>query len=202
MSQRIQTAHPSGRQVMLHYLLPWMNNVELVDLKPTVRRPEDCGSGEDDEDVQEREIMMVNSRRWLRGEGWGSPRATTMVLNNLMFMTAKVMQLMCTLLCSDSHCCFGHELISEMFLFLQYGDEFAWSEIENVWTTLADSWPKNLKIILHFLISMSGVNSDPSLLPYVSHNTLHCHIPKLFLVFLNVLRVSSGETSGGLLGQR
>uniref|UniRef100_A0A8C4H0C4 Furry homolog, like n=1 Tax=Dicentrarchus labrax TaxID=13489 RepID=A0A8C4H0C4_DICLA len=137
VSQRIQTAHPGGRQVMLHYLLPWMNNVELVDFKPTARRPEDCGSGEEDEDVHEREIMMVNSRRWLRGEGWGSPRATTMVLNNLMFMTAK------------------------------YGDEFAWSEIENVWTTLADSWPKNLKIILHFLISMSGVSSDPSLLPYV-----------------------------------
>ncbi|XP_068175819.1 protein furry homolog-like isoform X3 [Antennarius striatus] len=137
VSQRIQTAHPGGRQVMLHYLLPWMNNIELVDFKPAARRPEDCGSGEDDEDSQEQEIMMVNSRRWLRGEGWGSPRATTMVLNNLMFMTAK------------------------------YGDEFAWSEIENVWTTLADSWPKNLKIILHFLISMSGVNSDPSLLPYV-----------------------------------
>uniref|UniRef100_A0A3Q0T083 Furry homolog, like n=1 Tax=Amphilophus citrinellus TaxID=61819 RepID=A0A3Q0T083_AMPCI len=137
VSQRIQTAHPGGRQVMLHYLLPWMNNVELVDFKPAARRPEDCGSGEDEEDVQDREVMMVNSRRWLRGEGWGSPRATTMVLNNLMFMTAK------------------------------YGDEFALSEIENVWTTLADSWPKNLKIILHFLISMSGVSSDPSLLPYV-----------------------------------
>ncbi|KAK5870409.1 hypothetical protein PBY51_025045 [Eleginops maclovinus] len=135
VSQRIQTAHPGGRQVMLHYLLPWMNNVELVELKPTTRRPEDCCSGEEEED--EREVMMVNSRRWLRGEGWGSPRATTMVLNNLMFMTAK------------------------------YGDEFAWSEIENVWTTLADSWPKNLKIILHFLTSMSGVSSDPSLLPYV-----------------------------------
>ncbi|KAF3834626.1 hypothetical protein F7725_027184 [Dissostichus mawsoni] len=38
VSQRIQTAHPGGRQVMLHYLLPWMNNVELVDLKPTTRR--------------------------------------------------------------------------------------------------------------------------------------------------------------------
>ncbi|XP_056133696.1 protein furry homolog-like isoform X4 [Lampris incognitus] len=138
VSQRIQTAHPGGRQVMLHYLLPWMNNVELVDFKPSsVRRPEDPSGGEDEEDAHEREIMMVNSRRWLRGEGWGSPHATTMVLNNLMFMTAK------------------------------YGDEFAWSEIENVWTTLADSWPKNLKIILHFLISMSGVNSDPSLLPYV-----------------------------------
>nr|XP_054590835.1 protein furry homolog-like isoform X2 [Nothobranchius furzeri] len=137
VSQRIQTAHPSGRQVMLHYLLPWMNNMELVEFKPTTRRPEDCGSGEEEEDVKDQEIMMVNSRRWLRGDGWGSPRATAMVLNNLMFMTAK------------------------------YGDEFAWSEIENVWTTLADSWPKNLRIILHFLISMSGVSSDPSLLPYV-----------------------------------
>ncbi|XP_078141897.1 protein furry homolog-like isoform X4 [Centroberyx gerrardi] len=137
VSQRIQTAHPGGRQVMLHYLLPWMNNVELVDFKPSARRPEESGGGEDEEDAHDREMMMVNSRRWLRGEGWGSPHATTMVLNNLMFMTAK------------------------------YGDEFAWSEIENVWTTLADSWPKNLKIILHFLISMSGVNSDPSLLPYV-----------------------------------
>ncbi|KAG2465417.1 FRYL protein, partial [Polypterus senegalus] len=50
---------------------------------------------------------------------------------------------------------------------LQYGDEFAWSEIENVWTTLADSWPKNLKIILQFLIGMCGVTSEPSLLTYV-----------------------------------
>ncbi|NXA24226.1 FRYL protein, partial [Ibidorhyncha struthersii] len=134
VSQRIQTAHPSGRQVMLHYLLPWMNNIELVDLKPlpTIRRQDE----DEDDSLKDREIM-VNSRRWLRGEGWGSPQATAMVLNNLMYMTAK------------------------------YGDEVAWSEIENVWTTLADSWPKNLKIILHFLISICGVNSEPSLLPYV-----------------------------------
>ncbi|NXF91690.1 FRYL protein, partial [Eubucco bourcierii] len=134
VSQRIQTAHPAGRQVMLHYLLPWMNNIELVDLKPlpSIRRQD-----EDEEDALKDREMMVNSRRWLRGEGWGSPQATAMVLNNLMYMTAK------------------------------YGDEVAWSEIENVWTTLADSWPKNLKIILHFLISICGVNSEPSLLPYV-----------------------------------
>ncbi|XP_014801041.1 PREDICTED: protein furry homolog-like [Calidris pugnax] len=134
VSQRIQTAHPAGRQVMLHYLLPWMNNIELVDLKPlpTIRRQDE----EEEDSLKDREIM-VNSRRWLRGEGWGSPQATAMVLNNLMYMTAK------------------------------YGDEVAWSEIENVWTTLADSWPKNLKIILHFLISICGVNSEPSLLPYV-----------------------------------
>jgi len=72
---------------MLHYLLPWMNNIELVDLKPlpTIRRQD-----EDEEDsLKDREIM-VNSRRWLRGEGWGSPQATALVLNNLMYMTAKV----------------------------------------------------------------------------------------------------------------
>ncbi|XP_015983628.2 protein furry homolog-like isoform X10 [Rousettus aegyptiacus] len=134
ISQRIQTAHPAGRQVMLHYLLPWVNNIELVDLKPlpTARRHDE----DEDESVKDRELM-VTSRRWLRGEGWGSPQATAMVLNNLMYMTAK------------------------------YGDELAWSEIENVWTTLADGWPKNLKIILHFLISICGVNSEPSLLPYV-----------------------------------
>lgn len=72
---------------MLHYLLPWMNNIELVDLKPlpTIRRQD-----EDEEDSLKDREMMVNSRRWLRGEGWGSPQATAMVLNNLMYMTAKV----------------------------------------------------------------------------------------------------------------
>ncbi|KAJ8277121.1 hypothetical protein GJAV_G00071690 [Gymnothorax javanicus] len=137
VSQRIQTAHPAGRQVMLHYLLPWMNNIELVELKPSARRQEEAPGRDEEEEQREQDVMMLNSRRWLRGEGWGSPHATTMVLNNLMYMTAK------------------------------YGDEFAWSEIENVWTTLADSWPKNLKIILQFLISMCGVKSEPSLLPYV-----------------------------------
>ncbi|EAW93065.1 hCG1755809, isoform CRA_c, partial [Homo sapiens] len=86
ISQRIQTAHPAGRQVMLHYLLPWMNNIELVDLKPlpTARRHDE----DEDDSLKDRELM-VTSRRWLRGEGWGSPQATAMVLNNLMYMTAK-----------------------------------------------------------------------------------------------------------------
>lgn len=120
VSQRIQTAHPGGRQVMLHYLLPWMNNVELVDFKPTARRPEDCGSGEDEEDVHEREIMMVNSRRWLRGEGWGSPRATTMVLNNLMFMTAKVRQIHVMINVRFTKC-WDNELIMKWFYFYSMG---------------------------------------------------------------------------------
>lgn len=87
ISQRIQTAHPAGRQAMLHYLLPWMNNIELVDFKPlpSARRQDE----DEDDSLKDRELM-VTSRRWLRGEGWGSPQATAMVLNNLMYMTAKV----------------------------------------------------------------------------------------------------------------
>lgn len=95
---------------MLHYLLPWMNNIELVDLKPlpTIRRQD-----EDEEDsLKDREIM-VNSRRWLRGEGWGSPQATAMVLNNLMYMTAKVKLIKCVLSCSSGLLCSG----CEKFLF-------------------------------------------------------------------------------------
>lgn len=64
-----------------------MNNIELVDLKPlpTARRHDE----EEDDSLKDQELM-VTSRRWLRGEGWGSPQATAMVLNNLMYMTAKV----------------------------------------------------------------------------------------------------------------
>lgn len=67
-----------------------MNNIELVDLKPlpTIRR-QDEDEDDDDDALKDRELM-VNSRRWLRGEGWGSPHATALVLNNLMYMTAKV----------------------------------------------------------------------------------------------------------------
>ena len=50
-----------------------------------------------------------------------------------------------------------------------------------MWTTLADGWPKNLKIILHFLISICGVNSEPSLLPYVC-----VQVPFLFIYFFNI----------------
>lgn len=95
ISQRIQTAHPAGRQAMLHYLLPWMNNIELVDVRPL---PSGRRQDEEDGSLKDRELM-VTSRRWLRGEGWGSPQATAMVLNNLMYMTAKVL-----VACIYHHC--------------------------------------------------------------------------------------------------
>uniref|UniRef100_A0A452VB32 FRY microtubule binding protein n=1 Tax=Ursus maritimus TaxID=29073 RepID=A0A452VB32_URSMA len=135
VSQRFPTTHPNGRQIMLTYLLPWLHNIELVDSRLLL--PGSSPSSPDD-DVKDRE-GEVTASHGLRGSGWGSP-ATSLVLNNLMYMTAK------------------------------YGDEVPGPEMENAWNALANNekWSNNLRITLQFLISLCGVSSDTLLLPYVS----------------------------------
>lgn len=71
---------------MLTYLLPWLGNIELVDnglllavLTPTIPIYESSC-----------QLASTDSSLPLKGTGWGSLQATSMVLNNLMFMTAKV----------------------------------------------------------------------------------------------------------------
>lgn len=66
---------------MLSYLLPWLSNIELVDTGlPPASSP--C--------TPEEEAGQGQAMSSLRGNGWGSLQATSLVLNNLMFMTAKV----------------------------------------------------------------------------------------------------------------
>ncbi|TRY90957.1 hypothetical protein DNTS_022192 [Danionella cerebrum] len=135
VSQRFPTTHPNGRQIMLTYLLPWLNNIELVDtgLLPPASSP--CTP---DEEAREQTDSLGITHR-LKGNGWGSLQATSLVLNNLMFMTAK------------------------------YGDEVPGPEMENAWNALVtnDKWSNNLRITLQFLISLCGVSSDTTLLPYI-----------------------------------
>lgn len=71
---------------MLTYLLPWLSNIELVDggLLSTVSSPSSSG------DNRKGYIPNTSAPHLLRGTGWGSLQASTLVLNNLMFMTAKV----------------------------------------------------------------------------------------------------------------
>ncbi|XP_057206794.1 protein furry homolog isoform X3 [Triplophysa rosa] len=135
VSQRFPTTHPNGRQVMLTYLLPWLSNIELVDagLLPTLSSPSSS--------VGNRKSYTFNTSppHLLRGTGWGSLQASSMVLNNLMFMTAK------------------------------YGDDVPGAEMENAWNALvsSDRWSNNLRTTLQFLISLCGVSSDTSLLPHI-----------------------------------
>lgn len=71
---------------MLTYLLPWLHNIELVDNRLLL--PGSSPSTPEDEiKDKEGEIAVTYG---LKGNGWGSPEATSLVLNNLMYMTAKV----------------------------------------------------------------------------------------------------------------
>ncbi|NXA51690.1 FRY protein, partial [Nothocercus julius] len=135
VSQRFPTTHPNGRQIMLTYLLPWLHNIELVDNRLLLPGSSPT-TPEDEVKDKDGEVAVTSG---LKGNGWGSPEATSLVLNNLMYMTAK------------------------------YGDEIPGSEMENVWNALANNekWSNNLRITLQFLISLCGVSSDTILLPYI-----------------------------------
>ncbi|KAM6933331.1 protein furry homolog [Xenentodon cancila] len=135
ISQRFPTTHSNGRQIMLTYLLPWLGNIELVDngllfpaLTPSSTSYESSS-----------QLTTSGSSHQLKGAGWGSLQATSMVLNNLMFMTAK------------------------------YGDDLPGPEMENAWNALVSSerWSNNLRTTLQFLFSLCGVSSDTTLLPYI-----------------------------------
>ncbi|KAF7648628.1 hypothetical protein LDENG_00153880 [Lucifuga dentata] len=135
VSQRFSTTHPNGRQIMLTYLLPWLGNIELVDYSLLFPVFTPCGS---DYDISS-QTNCTGSSHQLKGTGWGSLHATSMVLNNLMFMTAK------------------------------YGDDLPGPQMENAWNALIsnDKWSSNLRTTLQFLISLCGVCSDTALLPYI-----------------------------------
>ncbi|XP_032401098.1 protein furry homolog isoform X4 [Xiphophorus hellerii] len=135
VSQRFPTTHSNGRQIMLSYLLPWLGNIELVDsgLLLPVFAPSNpsCESS--------CQLTTTDSLHSLKGTGWGSLQATSMVLNNLMFMTAK------------------------------YGDDLPGPEMENAWNALVsnEKWSNNLRTTLQFIISLCGVSSETTLLPYI-----------------------------------
>lgn len=152
---------------MLTYLLPWLANIELVDSGLLLPVFTPCTPG------YEASVQMASSgsSHQLKGTGWGSLQATSMVLNNLMFMTAKVK------LCRSNGV---KEDIGNMRSVLlhvhfipsgQYGDDLPGPEMENAWNALVsnEKWSNNLRTTLQFLISLCGVSSDTTLLPYVRY---------------------------------
>ena len=71
---------------MLTYLLPWLGNIELVDSGILLPAFTPCTSGYE----ASNHMASAGASQPLKGTGWGSLQATSMVLNNLMYMTAKV----------------------------------------------------------------------------------------------------------------
>ena len=88
MTLRFESATMVGRRcLLLSYLVPWLKNIELVDVSSDVSLSavdqvlDDCMIPENT-----RHLRPVT----LQGDGWGSASASHMVLNNLFYLTVKV----------------------------------------------------------------------------------------------------------------
>ncbi|KAJ7393112.1 hypothetical protein OS493_008411 [Desmophyllum pertusum] len=84
MTARFEMTSPVGQRCILQYMLPWLANIELVDLSNSSPTPPELNI-ETDEDEQTGAMSPVK----LEGEGWGSVEATQLVLNNLFYITVK-----------------------------------------------------------------------------------------------------------------
>lgn len=85
-SQRFEYCPRSGQRSLLQYIVPWLENVELVSLYPrgqlaAIRETINLQL----EDVQ----RPQGSGMKLTGTGWGSSAGSQLVLNNLFSITAK-----------------------------------------------------------------------------------------------------------------
>ncbi|XP_021378295.1 protein furry-like isoform X2 [Mizuhopecten yessoensis] len=83
IAQRFQTAKPAVRLMLLKYLLPWLHNMELID--PSLPQSSPLNNFLTRLHDTQTDIFKPP----LKGEGWGSPEATKMVLNNLFHLTVK-----------------------------------------------------------------------------------------------------------------
>lgn len=93
MTARFEMSSPVGQRCILQYMLPWLANIELVDLSNASPTPPELNI-----ETEEEEQTGAMSPVELEGEGWGSVEATQMVLNNLFYITVKVSHTLCLLL--------------------------------------------------------------------------------------------------------
>ena len=85
MTARFEMASPVGQRCILQYMLPWLSNIELVDVSNCFPSPPEVII-QKDEEAHTGPMSPVK----LDGEGWGSLEATQLVLNNLFYITVKV----------------------------------------------------------------------------------------------------------------
>ena len=69
-----------GKRHMLHYMLPWLKNIEL-SLHDEEEKILDAGASQK---------MFEIPLHMLRACGWGSPSATHFLLSNLTYITIRV----------------------------------------------------------------------------------------------------------------
>ena len=85
MTARFEMTSPVGQRCILQYMLPWLANIELVDLSNASPTPPELNIETTEDEAKDAMSPVV-----LEGEGWGTLEATQLVLNNLFYITVKV----------------------------------------------------------------------------------------------------------------
>ena len=85
---RLPQATFAVRHCMLDYVLPWLYNMELMEpsLLATATNTDSLTVDSSKDLTSDTEPVL------LKGRGWGSPEATDMILNNLLYTTLTVSQ--------------------------------------------------------------------------------------------------------------
>ncbi|GAB1603756.1 protein furry-like isoform X6 [Argonauta hians] len=146
MSHRFQTAKPALRQVLLQCLLPWLYNMELIDASlnttasvspnSTMKSPPPQPPPPPQAPPSLIESYSVTSTSKTHLKGEGWGSAqATEMVLNNLF-----------------------------YITVKFGDEHP-REIEQLWSTLVQSWPNNLRVIRRYLAVMSNL-APATLLPY------------------------------------
>jgi len=96
---RLAQATFAVRQSMLNYVLPWLYNMELVEPSLLGATAIAAITNSDSRLMTSTTTMIDNDNHLtasdsqpalLKGRGWGSPEATDMILNNLLYTTVTV----------------------------------------------------------------------------------------------------------------
>ena len=112
ITHRFQTAKSAVRQILLRNLLPWLHNMELVD--PSLPQSSPLSNFL----IRLQDNQSDSFKTPLKGEGWGSPEGTKMVLNNMFYITVKV-SLFLRHFSTNLVCSFlGFILMNSVFYFL------------------------------------------------------------------------------------
>jgi len=83
MVYRFEMTPCLDQRSILQYMEPWLHNVELLDYSPHPHLINQC-------DLREETTPPESTNPVLSGSGWGSVDGTTVVLHNLLYITAKV----------------------------------------------------------------------------------------------------------------
>ncbi|KAH9630380.1 hypothetical protein HF086_004513, partial [Spodoptera exigua] len=149
ITARFQTARTEVRQLLLQYLLPWLVNIELVDPNVPPANPLSY--------IQRGFVVshdVVRDNRLFCSQYYASEAGRSGRREGLGSAEATEMV-----------------LNNLFYITAKFSDNHP-KEIEELWSTLCACWPNNLKVIIRYLIIVSGMAPN-ELLPYAKRVVLY-----------------------------